>query len=83
MKKILLSILVFSLSVIVFGQDSTMNAAREATGLRADGKIYVVLAVALTILIGLFIYLIRLDRKIGKLEKGAGNDRQPATGNRQ
>jgi hypothetical protein len=83
MKKILLSIFIFSLSVAVFGQDSTTNAAREATGLRADGKIYVVLAVALTILIGLFIYLIRLDSKIGKLEKGAGNDRQPATGNRQ
>ncbi len=41
----------------------------EATGLRADGKIYVVVAVVVTILLGLFIYVIRLDRKITKLEK--------------
>ena len=34
-----------------------------------DGKIYVVVAVVLTILLGLIAYLIRLDRKISKLEK--------------
>jgi|ADGO01.1.fsa_nt_gi hydrogenase-4 membrane subunit HyfE len=38
-------------------------------GLRAGGKIYVVLAVAVTILVGLLLYVIRLDRKITKLEK--------------
>lgn len=38
-------------------------------GLRAGGKIYVVLAVALTILVGLILYMVRLDRKISKLEK--------------
>jgi hypothetical protein len=37
--------------------------------LRSNGRIYVVVAVMLTILIGLFIYLIRLDRKISRLEK--------------
>lgn len=37
--------------------------------LRSEGRIYVVVAVMLTILIGLIIYLIRLDRKISKLEK--------------
>ena len=37
--------------------------------LRSSGRIYVVIAVVLTILIGLFIYLIRLDRKISRLEK--------------
>lgn len=39
------------------------------SGLRADGKIYVVGAVVLTILIGLFFYIIRIDRKLSKLEK--------------
>ncbi len=36
---------------------------------RADGKIYVVLAVILIILAGLFVYLFRLDKKIRKLEE--------------
>jgi hypothetical protein len=40
-----------------------------ADGMRSNGKIYVVVAVCLTILIGLFLYLFSLDKKIGKLEK--------------
>jgi len=40
-----------------------------ADALRDNGKIYVVLAVVLTILIGLLAYLFRLDRKISKLEQ--------------
>ncbi len=38
--------------------------------MRSNGKIYVVVAVCLTILIGLFIYVFLLDRKISRLEKG-------------
>lgn len=34
-----------------------------------NGKIYVVVAVILTIFAGIIIYLVRLDRKISKLEK--------------
>lgn len=37
--------------------------------MRSNGKIYVVVAVALTILIGLFIYVFLIDRKISKIEK--------------
>ena len=40
-----------------------------ADAFRADGKIYVVITVVAIILIGLLIYLISLDKKIGKLEK--------------
>ncbi|GAB3531089.1 hypothetical protein GCM10027443_12850 [Pontibacter brevis] len=36
--------------------------------LRQDGKIYVVVAVLLTVLVGMILYLISLDRKVGKLE---------------
>jgi len=36
---------------------------------RSDGRIYVVIAVMLTILIGLLLYLVRLDKKISKMEK--------------
>ena len=40
-----------------------------ADAMKENGKIYVVIAVMLTILAGLVLYLIRLDRKISKLEK--------------
>jgi|GEM_PF-894313 len=40
-----------------------------ATGMRSNGKIYVVVAVMTMILLGLFIYLFTLDKKITKLEK--------------
>lgn len=46
------------------------QAVQMATGMRSNGKIYVVVAVLLTVLSGLFIYLYRLDKKITKLEKG-------------
>jgi CcmD family protein len=37
--------------------------------MKSNGKIYVVVAVVLTILLGLFAYVWNLDRKITKLEK--------------
>jgi hypothetical protein len=40
-----------------------------ADAMKENGKIYVVIAVILTILAGLVLYLVRLDRKISKLEK--------------
>lgn len=40
-----------------------------ADALRSNGKIYVVVAVCLTILLGLFIYVFAIDRKIAKIEK--------------
>ena len=40
-----------------------------ADGLRADGKIYVVVSVVGIVLFGLITYLILLDTKIKKIEK--------------
>jgi hypothetical protein len=37
--------------------------------MRSSGRIYVVVAVMLTILAGLIVYLLRLDRRITRLEK--------------
>jgi multisubunit Na+/H+ antiporter MnhB subunit len=37
--------------------------------MRSNGRIYVVVAVILTILMGLILYVIRIDRKISKFEK--------------
>ena len=42
---------------------------KMADVMKENGKIYVVIAVMLTILAGLVLYLIRLDRKISKLKK--------------
>jgi hypothetical protein len=40
-----------------------------ADAMRSNGKIYVVVLVLATIFAGIIAYLVRLDRKIGKLEK--------------
>lgn len=63
--------LLFMLPSMLFAQaDSTRpQAADMATAMRSNGKIYVVVAVLVIILLGIFLYLIRLDRKISRLEK--------------
>jgi hypothetical protein len=44
--------------------------AQEKTDIMRDnGRMYVVVAVMVTILLGLIIYMTRLDRKIGRIEK--------------
>ena len=57
-------------SFILKAQDSLGNEKPQmADGMRSNGKIYVVVAVLLIILTGILIYLIRLDRKISRMEK--------------
>lgn len=46
-----------------------MDPVEMADAMRSNGKIYVVIAVLLVIFIGMILYLIRLDRKISKIEK--------------
>ncbi len=51
-------------------QDSLQKEKPQMAELmRSNGKIYVVVAVLVIILGGLFFYLINLDRKISRLEK--------------
>jgi len=58
------------LAMAVHAQDSAAAKKVEmADRFRADGKIYVVVAVLTLILLGLILYVARLDRKIGRLEK--------------
>lgn len=49
----------------------SQNAPEMADTMRNNGKIYVVVAVCLIILAGLFAYLISIERKIRRLEKRA------------
>lgn len=44
------------------------NPVEMADALRENGKIYIVVGVMALIFIGLCVYLIGLDRRIGKLE---------------
>ena len=57
------------LAMPVTAQNDTTKTVEMATGLRANGKIYVVVLVLVTILAGVMFYVVRLDRKISKLEK--------------
>ena len=65
-KKGTLAALSLMASLLLFAQDSTVEMA---DAIRENGKIYVVVAVVLVILAGLFLYLFRLDKKISNLEK--------------
>lgn len=64
MKKILSIIILMFLGFTMNAQDKSLDDI-----MTMNGKIYVVIAVMLTILAGLVLYLVRLDRKISKLEK--------------
>jgi CcmD family protein len=59
----------WALTLPVMAQTDTTKTVEMADGLRANGKIYVVVLVLVTILAGVLFYIVRLDRKIGKLEK--------------
>ena len=65
---LLLSLLIFQLFAMAQRPDVQM-----ADGMRANGKIYVVVAIIVTIFAGIVLYLIRLDRKLTKLEKNHYN----------
>lgn len=67
---ILLLLSVFSVQFL-FAQNEKVAMADV---LRSNGKIYAVVAVCLTILVGLFLYVWKVDRRITKMEKeGVGN----------
>ncbi|MEO0065778.1 MAG: CcmD family protein [Bacteroidota bacterium] len=58
------------LLLIGFLMSSQLMAQDAEQGLmRSNGKIFVVMAVVLTILAGLFAYIISIDKKITRLEK--------------
>ncbi|HVZ25318.1 MAG TPA: hypothetical protein VG842_04660 [Sediminibacterium sp.] len=59
------------LPVISIAQMPVTNP-ESADFMRSNGKIYVVVAIVLTILLGLFVFLISLDRKIRRMEQKAG-----------
>jgi len=65
MKRIISTLL---LGFIFVASNAQTVAPTSLDIMKSNGKIYVVVAVVLTILIGLFAYVWNLDRKITKLE---------------
>jgi hypothetical protein len=61
--------LVFISTLLLSVKGFAQKKVEMADGMRSNGKIYVVVAVCLVILVGLFVYVAGLDRKIRKLEK--------------
>lgn len=53
-------------SSVAFAQQGDVEMADV---MRGNGKIYIVVAICLTVLIGLFLYVWSVDRKVKKLEK--------------
>ena len=66
-KKFILLFFLFT-SILVNAQEPQM-----ADGMRADGKIYVVIAILCVIFGCVVVYLLRIDRKVKKLEEELKN----------
>lgn len=64
-KSLLLSVLALLISFSSFAQPQV----EMADTLRSNGKIYIVVIICLTILVGLFLYVWNVDRKVSRLEK--------------
>lgn len=62
-------LLLLMISINLQAQETVVEDT--ASLMRSNGKIYVVVAVVVTILLGLFAYVFNLDRKISKLEKNS------------
>lgn len=64
-------VLLTSIAFAQYSADTTKTIVTTTTTddvMRSNNKIYVVMAVCLTILVALILYIIRIDRKITKLE---------------
>jgi len=54
---------------LVSGACFAQEQVEMADTMRSNGKIYVVVGVLLTILLGIILYLILIDRKLNEIEK--------------
>jgi Ca2+/Na+ antiporter len=69
-KRLSLSVIFSFFSFLLFAQSAADSTATGMNSImRSHDKIYVVMAVCITILVVLFIYLIRIDMKVSKKEK--------------
>jgi hypothetical protein len=69
-RKITLLLCTLLMQLLVLAQNDKVEMADT---FRSNGKIFVVVAVIVTIFAGIILYLVRLDRKLTKLEKNQFN----------
>jgi hypothetical protein len=67
LKKLGLVFVSIMMAALCYGQDGG-NKVEMADMMRSNGRIYVVVAVVIIILVGLILYVARIDKKITKLE---------------
>ena len=65
----LFTCLYLAVPAMLLAQAADPEKQYTAFSMRSNGKIYVVVSVILIIFTGIILYLIRLDRKITRLEK--------------
>jgi len=70
MKKLALTLFMFIATLNLSAQE---NGVEMADSLRSNGKIYIVVICIAIILLGLLIYLFRIDRRVKMLEKKSGD----------
>lgn len=61
-------LLMFLFGLMISLQTQAQQQPEMADVMRSNGKIYVVVAVCMLILVGLFLYVWMIDRKISKIE---------------
>jgi hypothetical protein len=69
LKRLTFTVVLFFLSLFARAQATKDSASSIDNTMRSHDKIYVVMAVCITILTVLFLYLIRIDIKVSKKEK--------------
>ena len=63
------ALILFTTFLFIAAMAQEKPSSEMADVMRSNGKIYVVVAVMLTIFAGIILYLVRLDNKLTKLEK--------------
>jgi hypothetical protein len=66
------SLLLFSLAMLSAFFASAQTDIEMSDGLRANGKIYVVVLVLAVVLAGMFVFLMMIDRRLRRIEKNQG-----------
>ncbi len=69
-RKLVLLVLFSFTHLFLLAQEGKVEMADT---MRSNGKIFVVVAVIITIFAGIILYLVRLDRKLTRLEKNHFN----------
>ena len=69
LRRVFLLLLALVLPLLHAAAQSTADSPEMADAFRADGKIYVVVAVITVVLAGLLALLVSLDKKVSRLER--------------